>query len=421
MKSPKTIHKGEPILTIEERTRVFFERIMIAVIVIASIHFIEDVLTDTVAIWLVDLLVVAVAIAGFYLHKAEHQILARVICFFLITGLVFYFAAGTHARNGIHHHFYSIIAITVIIFGGKYVKLALIFVLIVLSLILFLELTNYNLSWFPEIGDPVRSTLSVVINICSAVAILVYAILSLIQVSESSEQRIMLEMKTAQKLNRELDSFVYSASHDLKAPFSSLRGLVGLAKIEKDPAMLEVYLSKMESTIEQSETFINNITNYSRNARLEAELETINLGEFVESIYQDLRYSNMKHPITLQLDLDENTIHSDKNRLKAILGNLLSNSIKYSDTKKSESWIRVTSKTGNGEIVLGVEDNGIGIDPVHLPRLFNMFYRASELSTGSGLGLYIVHESLLRLKGSISVTSKPGEGSKFEVRLPQTD
>ena len=138
--------KGQSILTMEERTKVFFERMMIAVIVISGIHFIEDFILDTPAIWVVDLVVVAVAISGYYFHRAGHPITARVLSFILLTSLIFYFAAGTHGRNGIHFHFFSVIAVTVIVFGSRYRRLGLAMVVVAFSLMAFLELNSYHLT-----------------------------------------------------------------------------------------------------------------------------------------------------------------------------------------------------------------------------------------------------------------------------------
>jgi len=408
-------------LTMEERTKALFERMMIVVIVLALLHFVEDFINDTALIWVMDLMVVVAAVGSYLTHKAGHMLFGRLLAFFLLVGIIFYFAAGTHARNNIHWHFFSVFAITAIIFRKKQFKLGVLLILLVYCTVVYLDLNSYTLGWFPEIGNSERSTLSVLINISSSVLILTYAIMSLLDASEKNEIRMIQEIKNVKKLNQELDSFVYSASHDLKAPLSSLRGLITLVKSEKDPAMLDLYHSKMESTIEQSEAFIQNITNYSRNVRIDPKPEKINLREFLQTTYSDLSFGNGQPSIRLDLDLDSEFIHTDKNRLQAIFGNLISNSIKYADRQKPECWIRISKKEENGTYLIHVEDNGIGIEEEHLPKLFNMFYRASELSTGSGLGLYIVSESLEKLGGRISVESVSRRGTQFKLIIPKAD
>ncbi|MEQ9591042.1 MAG: HAMP domain-containing sensor histidine kinase [Cyclobacteriaceae bacterium] len=411
-------NKSQP-LSIEARARLLFERIMLLVILLAIIHFAEDLAYDTPAIWLTDLLVVLTGGLSYYLHRKGYELTARSVAFILITGLIFYFAAGTHARNAIQWHFFSIIVLTLIIFSGRQRVAGIIMVAFVFTVLLFLELTNYNVNWFPEIGEAQRSPWSVVINIGSAVVILVYAIISLMQGSENYEARITQQVKDVQKLNKELDNFVYSASHDLKAPLSSLRGLIALANKETDPKMLELYLQKMEATISQSENFIKNITDYARNVRVNPKVEAIELEPFIQSLYNDLIFSSGQPTIALQLDLKTKVIHTDQGRLQAVFSNLLSNAIKYSDPEKNEQLIKVTADSDDQHYLITVADNGLGIDNEYVPYLFDMFYRASEQSTGSGLGLYIVKESLMRMGSSIEVVSEAKKGTTFRITIPK--
>lgn len=412
--------EGEEIepFSMQARAKRLFERILMLAVILAVIHFVEDFIFDTPAIWIVDLLVVLVALLSYHLHRRNHELIARIIAYVLITAIIFYFAAGTHARNGIQWHFLSIIVITIIIFADKNPLLGIVLVSFVFGLLILLELNNYYLNWFPEIGETERSIISVIINITSSVVILVYAVYSLIQSSVVHEERITREMEKVQKLNKELDSFVYSASHDLKAPLSSLRGLLTLAKMEKQPAMLEEYFTKMDSTISQSENFIKNITDYSRNVRLEPRPVEINFKSFIEDLFQDISFINGVQPVRLELAIEEETIFADQNRMQAIFGNLLSNSLRYSDPRKGDSWIKISLTKKSQTYLIQVEDNGCGIEAVHLPHLFDMFYRANESSKGSGLGLYIVSESIQRLEGSIEVSTEVNKWTKFNITIP---
>jgi signal transduction histidine kinase len=100
-----------------------------------------------------------------------------------------------------------------------------------------------------------------------------------------------------------------------------------------------------------------------------------------------------------------------------VLFNLTGNSIKYADSKKSHSFVQINSSNSDGHYIIDVTDNGIGIDPRNQDKAFDMFHRASEQSAGSGLGLYIVKETVNALKGSIDVRSKKSEGTTFLVQL----
>ena len=105
-------------------------------------------------------------------------------------------------------------------------------------------------------------------------------------------------------------------------------------------------------------------------------------------------------------------------RIKVILSNLVSNAIKYQDKKKEERYSKVAIRNNNGNAHIIIEDNGIGISEKDTEKIFEMFYRATSLSKGSGLGLYIVKETIDKLNGSIEITSELNKGSLFSVHIP---
>ena len=114
----------------------------------------------------------------------------------------------------------------------------------------------------------------------------------------------------------------------------------------------------------------------------------------------------------------ENSLHSDVIRLKTILTNILSNSIKYSDRNKSHRFIKVKASVSESICMITVEDNGLGIEPQYLNKIFDMYFRAHANIKGTGLGLYIVKDTIDRLQGKIEVESEPGKGTKFHIELP---
>src|SRR5690606_33236521 len=108
----------------------------------------------------------------------------------------------------------------------------------------------------------------------------------------------------------------------------------------------------------------------------------------------------------------------DSRRLKIILRNLISNAIKYHNLRKDDPYVEVKVDYNDNQVTIKVIDNGSGIAEHHLGNIFKMFYRANENIKGSGLGLYIVHETVDKLGGEISVSSKIDEGTTFTVSLP---
>jgi len=143
------------------------------------------------------------------------------------------------------------------------------------------------------------------------------------------------------------------------------------------------------------------------------------LAKLIEETIQHLSYMDIQRKIrTIITDSCNQTIRSDKNRITVILNNLLSNAYRYHNYNQSDPIIEFATEKKGDKIFITVRDNGYGIPDEHKQKIFDMFYRASEISEGSGLGLYIVKETLEKLGGSITVDSKIGEGSAFIFSIP---
>lgn len=220
------------------------------------------------------------------------------------------------------------------------------------------------------------------------------------------------------KVNSELDKFVYSASHDLRAPLASVLGLVNVARLG-DGKDIPLYLDLIEKSIQRLDGFIRDIIDFSRNARMEIIREEITFNTLIHEVMADLRYLDEKNRILRIVTVNGyGVFHSDSRRLKIILTNLISNAIKYHNLRKEDPFIEVKVDYTETQATIRVIDNGSGIAEQHMLNIFKMFYRANENIKGSGLGLYIVNETVEKLRGEISVSSKLDEGTTFTVSLP---
>lgn len=217
--------------------------------------------------------------------------------------------------------------------------------------------------------------------------------------------------------NKELDRFVYSASHDLRSPISSLKGLVEILKTEEDPEEVKNYLDMMQSVLNKQDQFIKDIIDYSRNKRTKDVLKQVSLVEIVTDSIEQLQYIEDVKKITIEKEVLVDKIHSDNLRLKIIINNLLSNAIKYADLSKQKPFISLKTYSSGTNLIIQIEDNGIGINKQYLHRIFEMFF-ATNKNKGTGLGLYIVKEAIENLDGEISVESKINIGTKFIVSIP---
>ncbi|WP_051312921.1 PAS domain-containing sensor histidine kinase [Sporocytophaga myxococcoides] len=232
----------------------------------------------------------------------------------------------------------------------------------------------------------------------------------------SKEKQAEEELK---KINFELDHFVYRASHDLRAPLTSIRGLVEISLEEKDTQKLKQYMSFVGESAKKLDNYIINLLSISRNDRLEMEQRPIDFSILIQEAIDELRFLKNADRINITWDIScDGQFCSDLIRLKIIFKNIISNAIKYQRINIANSFLSINI-SGSPQLIRAVfTDNGIGIHEDSKERIFDMFYRGTELSDGSGLGLYIVKSVIEKLKGRIQLHSKISEGTTTIIEIP---
>ncbi len=225
--------------------------------------------------------------------------------------------------------------------------------------------------------------------------------------------------------NYELDSFVYRSSHDLRAPLRSILGIVDLLSNTKNAEKdIKEYVPLIVKSINKLDTFIADMADFSRNSRLEIEHKPIDFYQIVKDTTDNLAFMPDAQNIEIILNNNLKSIFlSDEKRIMIIFQNLLSNAIKYQNKYQPQPYLKINideipqEDITKRKILLTFEDNGQGIQNVHLSRIFDMFFRASLNGYGSGLGLYIVKQTVEKLDGIISVQSLYGHYTKFLVEI----
>lgn len=218
--------------------------------------------------------------------------------------------------------------------------------------------------------------------------------------------------------NAELDNFVYKVSHDLRAPLSSVLGLVNLSRIAGNSDNPHEYLQLVGQKIQALDNFIGDVLSHSKNLKMEVTTGKVDLQKIIEQTFTDLGYLKGAQETKRMVTIEGIDFYSDHWRVSEIFRNLISNAIKYRrpDSDDSEILIRITVDHLCADVTFA--DNGIGIKESNLKRIFEMFYRATDQGEGSGIGLYIVKNAVEKLGGQISVASKPLEGTRFYILLP---
>lgn len=349
----------------------------------------------------------------------------RVVNLAVLNVLLFFASQRLGLATGISFYYVPLSCAALLLFGYEDWKWGIAFTFI--SMMLFILSRFVTLSFVPlrPLLESQEQQMFVVNSVMTSL-LSTYCVVMIMKLNFDSEKGLMEKQEVIvsqneelRKANQELDSFVYSASHDLKSPLSSIKGLVNLMHMGITEDEKKEYLAKIKDRADAMEQFLRELTMYSRNSRMEVRLEFALLRPIIDEILESLGTEQLDQSVHFRLEVPSDfVVRADLYRLRVALMNLITNAIKYADPRKEKKEV-IIKAFQNGAYCIEVADNGIGIQSEHLPKIFNMFYRATEKSNGSGLGLYIASESITKMNGHIKVTSEMGVGTKFLVTLPK--
>ncbi len=237
---------------------------------------------------------------------------------------------------------------------------------------------------------------------------------------KKTEQNLNNANKDLKKINHELDTFVYRVSHDLRTPLLSIIGLIDLIKTNTASDIGEQnleFINLIDQSANRLDNTIQEILNYSRNSRLDLDIHPLNIKTIVHNICKDLKFVNT----SIQFDTNFNDIefiNTDKTRIETVLKNLLSNAVKYHSPYVANPVVKFNIEEQGANYIIIISDNGSGIPKESIDKIFNMFFRGTTKSKGTGLGLFIVKEMVEKLNGSIAVESIINIGTKFTIKIP---
>lgn len=224
------------------------------------------------------------------------------------------------------------------------------------------------------------------------------------------------------EINKEHDTFIYAASHDLRAPLNNMEGLLDHIRDSGDLEEVKTYtVPLIESVIRLKDT----IAELSKIAWIDQEIEMyekVNLLQLLKEVKLSINDSLVKSGAKIWVDLKEPSVYYSKKNLRSIFLNLLSNAVKYRSADRELS-IVIKSKRVDHTFVLSFEDNGIGIKEDKIGELFSKFKRVHDDKInveGSGLGLYLIKKIITNTGGSIGVESSYNHGTIFTITLVET-
>jgi light-regulated signal transduction histidine kinase (bacteriophytochrome) len=242
--------------------------------------------------------------------------------------------------------------------------------------------------------------------------------------NQQLERRVQERTEALLEANKELESFSYSVSHDLRAP---LRHIMGFARLleSRSAAVLDDtsrrHLKTIADSARQGGRLVDDLLEFSRMGRAELRKGAVSLSEALAEVRRELAPETEGRKVRWQVEaLPE--VRADPALLRMVLKNLLSNALKYSRTRE-ESVIEVWAREGEGEVEVVVRDNGVGFEMQYVDKLFGVFQRLhrSEQFEGTGIGLANVRRIVSRHGGRTWAESVLGEGATFHFTLPRVE
>jgi signal transduction histidine kinase len=233
-------------------------------------------------------------------------------------------------------------------------------------------------------------------------------------------KRLAKTNKELNNINKELDTFIYKASHDLLGPLARLKGIVNVASMEVEDKTSRKYFNMLNDSAQRTYEILRTLIQLISIRESGIEPQETNLEEMMKEIVKELETMDGFDEVNIECSYQGvRKAILDRKLLKIILSNLMNNAIEYRDiSKHTQSYVTVDFSNGGEQLKIVVVDNGIGIDKESSEKIFDMFYRGSLISKGSGLGLYISRVIVRKFGGNIEYSINEDGDTMFSVSIP---
>lgn len=404
---------------------ILLSQFMLFGTVIGVLHALEDLVDGLFFMPMMDMIMAVALFICYVINESGKHKAARIITLIFLNSFFFVYSSLANHELGIYLYYFSWVGLAAVVFEVHENFYRFFFIALSVLLVIILFVTDFNI--FGETIFEARDLgRSFIINFVSSILVLTFFIVFMVNVNEQSERKLMdLSQEIKEKnvelidANNELDRFFYSTSHDLKVPLMDIRGILSMALSEQHTERVLNYFILIKERTDKLDDFLKEVIDYSRNAKTIIKIEPVNLHALVADVIGNFKFVNGADKIQFHTNIRlDSYVELDRIRFLIVLNNLLSNAVKYHRNDIRSPYIRITANIDKDILQLVVADNGQGISEDVLPKIFNMFFRGTNQSKGSGLGLYIVKETLDRMRGIITVRSTIQVGSTFTVELP---
>lgn len=239
---------------------------------------------------------------------------------------------------------------------------------------------------------------------------------------EKEKEVLITISEKLKQTNHDLDTFLYKMTHDIKGPTASVMGLAQVAKLEVTEDKALEYLDLIEGRITRLDKIVADLIEYTEITQQKVQPEQFEVNPLIEGTMTKLNGRPNFDKVEWDIQIPDNvTVYTDRNMIATIFQNTMDNAMTYADENKDNHWCKVTVEHKPDGLMIRVADNGIGIREEHHTKIYDMFYKASHIAGGGGLGLYLVKNAIEKLEGSIELDSTLDEGSTFTFRIPLQD
>jgi signal transduction histidine kinase len=241
--------------------------------------------------------------------------------------------------------------------------------------------------------------------------------------SEDLERQVERRTTALAESNRRLEAFCYTLGHDLKAPLRSVQGFAQLLLSDHGPQLdseSREHVERMRNSAERMGRLIEDLLGYTELERTNFSREPVDLGEICRDAVRLLEDEIKRTHADISIEVASGRVQGDPNGVECAVVNLLGNALKFVSPDRLPR-IRILTERKRPNVRVWIEDNGIGLDPIHRERIFGVFQRLSgkDDRPGTGIGLAMVKKSVEKMGGRIGVESTPGAGSRFWFELPE--
>jgi signal transduction histidine kinase len=214
-----------------------------------------------------------------------------------------------------------------------------------------------------------------------------------------------------------VEKFIYSCSHDLRGPVATIQGLVRLAEEYPEQVDSQTCIKMIGECSKKLDCLIHSLQEYMEIERLNVRAEDVEILQIVDEVKEEFSPELATEGILVKSNVNGTRCRTQPHHLREVLKKVIANSIHFRDRNK-EARISIAANSDRQGVLLCVKDNGIGIPPDSQPKVFDLFYKAHDISKGSGMGLFLARKHMNKLKGSIRLHSLEGVGTSMVIRLP---